>query len=222
MESFIFNNVSSDDLGLIIKEMPPIVRASKNIESIKVNGRNGNVHIDNGTYESYNITINCIINNLAKLDQNKSVLQGAGELQLSTVPGRTFKAMIKNQIDFSKYLMVLREFPLQLELEPFSFGAEETTNYTSSGTLTVSGNIETPPTLTITGTGILTINNTSLEVLATGITIDCDLMECTKNNINMNSSVVLDKFPTLNPGNNTITLGTGISKVVIKHRERWL
>ena len=223
MESFIFNNVSSDDLGLIIKEMPPIVRASKNIESIKVNGRNGNVHIDNGTYESYNITINCIINDLNKLDQNKSALQGIGELELSTVPGRIFKAMIKNQIDFSKYLRVLREFPLQLEIEPISYGKTlRGVETDESQTIIVDGNIDTYPTITIYGTGILTINNTPIEVLTSGITIDCKLMECTKDDLNMNAFVVLDEFPKLSPGNNTITLGTGITYVSIMYHEGWL
>ena len=222
MESFIFNNVSSDDLGLIIKEMPPIVRPSKNIESIKVNGRNGNLHIDNGTYDSYNITISCIINDLTKLDQNKNILQGTGDLQLSTVPGRTFKATIKNQIDFSKYLRVLREFPLQLEIEPISYGSETTVNYSTNATLTISGNVDTYPTIVVYGTGTITINNVSVEVLETGITINCDLMEYVKNNINKNSCVILDEFPKLSPGNNSITLNSGITSISISYKEGWL
>jgi phage-related protein len=70
--------------------------------------------------------------------------------------------------------------------------------------------------------GILTINNTSIEVLETGITINCEAMECTKNNLNMNASVILDDFPKLSPGSNTITLGTGITDVSIRYYERWL
>ena len=223
MESFTFNGVNSSTLGLIIKEMPPIIRAAKSIESIKVNGRNDYVHIDNGTYEPYSITINCIIDDLTKLDQNKSVLQGVGDLQLSTVPDRKFKATIKNQISFSKYLRVLREFPLQLELEPISYGATlRGTETSESQTLIIGGNVETPPTITIYGTGTLTINNTPIEVLTSGITIDCKLMECTKDDLNMNAFVVLDEFPKLHPGNNTITLGTGVTYVSIMYHEGWL
>lgn len=222
MESFVFNNVSSNDLGLIIKEMPPIVRPAKSIESIKVNGRNGNLHIDNGTYDSYNITISCIINDLTKLDQNKNILQGTGDLQLSTVPGRTFKATIKNQIDFSKYLRVLREFPLQLEIDPISYGETTTVSYSANATLNISGNVDTYPTITVYGTGTITINNVSVEVLTTGIVIDCKLMECIKNTTNINAYVVLDEFPKLSPGNNTIVLGTGITMVTISYNEGWL
>ena len=56
---FIFNGINSKDLGIVIKEMPPITKSEKNIESISVTGRNGNLHIDNGTYNSkkYKITV---------------------------------------------------------------------------------------------------------------------------------------------------------------------
>lgn len=222
MENFVFNNVSSDDLGLIIKEMPPIVRAAKNIESIEVNGRNGSLHIDNGTYKSTNITISCIVKDLTKIDNIKNILQGTGNLQLSTVRGRTFKATIMNQIDFTKYLRTLREFPLQLELEPFSYSEEKNISFTTDSNFNISGNVETYPIINITGTGTITLNNISIEVLSSEIIIDCEFMECTKNNLNMNSLVVLDEFPKLVPGNNTLSIGTGISMVVISYKERWL
>ena len=31
METFKFKNVNSNDLGIIVKEMPPIIRAERNI-----------------------------------------------------------------------------------------------------------------------------------------------------------------------------------------------
>lgn len=222
MESFTFNGVSSNDLGLIIKEMPPIVRAARDIESIKVNGRNGYLHIDNGTYEPIDITISCIVEDLTKIDLIKSTLQGTGDLTLSTVIGRTFIATIKNQIDLSKYLRVLREFPLQLELDPISYGSEVTVSYSASSTLTIGGNVETKPTLIVYGVGIVTINNVPFEVLTSGITIDCDLMECIKDDLNMNAFVVLSEFPILNPGDNIIELGQGISMITISYKEGWL
>lgn len=222
MEKFIFNDISSDDLGLIIKEMPPITKAAKNIESIKVNGRNGNLHIDNGTYDSVDITIECIVKDLSKIDMIKRTLEGTGSLKLSTVPDRTFTATIKNQIDFTKYLMVLREFPLQLELQPFSFSDSKTLSYSESTTFTIDGNVKTYPIINVDGIGIITINNVSVEVLETDITIDCDLMNCTNNGIEKNNMVILDDFPCLNPGENNLTLGTGITNVEIEYAERWL
>lgn len=222
MENFIFNGISSEELGIIIKKMPPIIKPAKNIETIKVNGRNGNLHIDNGTYDSVNITIECVVKDLSKIDIIKSVLEGSGKLQLSTVPNRTFDATIKNQIDFSKYLTVLREFPLILELEPFSYSEVKELNYSESSSFLIGGNVKTYPVLSITGVGSFSINNVSVEVLETEITIDCDLMNCTNNNIDKNNMVILDDFPYLNPGENTLTLGNGIINVKIEYVERWL
>lgn len=222
MEKFIFNDISSDDLGLIIKEMPPITKAAKNIETIKVNGRNGNLHIDNGTYDSVDVTIECIVKDLSKIDIIKSTLEGTGKLELSTVPDRKFIATIKNQIDFAKYLMVLREFPLQLELEPFSFSESKTLNYNESASFTVGGNVKTFPIINVTGVGSISINNISIEVFETGITIDCDLMNCYTDGIDKNNMVILDDFPYLNPGENNLTFGSGITNVKIEYSERWL
>lgn len=228
MESFTFKGVSSSSLGLIIKEMPPIVRAEKNIESISVNGRNGNLHIDNGTYKSIDISIICVVNDLTKIDLIKSTLIGTGEVTLSTVPGRSYTATIKNQLSLSKYLSCLREFPLQLELDPFSYGSLITNTYTVINNnrefdFSVGGNVETYPTLTINGIGSISLNGTQIQVTETGITIDCELMECVKNNANKNSSVILTEFPKLKPGViNSLETGIGITSVVISYREKWL
>ncbi len=223
MEKFIFNGHDSEkDLGLIIKEMPPISKAAKDIETINVNGRNGSLHIDNGTYRSIDTTISCIIKDSSKIDLIKSCLDGTGELKLSTVPDRTFIATIKNQIDLSKYLSVLMEFPLQLELQPFSYGDSKNISYNESSSFFISGNVKTYPIITVSGTGILTINNISIEVLESDIVIDCDLMNCSNNGIDKNDMVIIDDFPFLNPGENTLNLGDGITNVDINYFERWL
>lgn len=223
MESFSFKNISSNTLGIVVKNMPLVPRAEKNIESVVVNGRNGNLHIDNGNYLSKNYTLECILTNKEHIDDICSLFQGTGKLILSKYPNRYFNATIKNQIDFKKYLNILNEFPLLIELDPIAYSTSEVTEtINSSGTITVGGNIEVNPKITITGTGTVTLNGYSLEVTETGITIDCELMECTKNSLSKNNKVTLDEFPKLSVGNNTITLGNGITSVEVKYRAGWL
>jgi phage-related protein len=223
LKNFTFNDINSDDLGLIIKNMPYVPTAERDIESITVNGRNGNLHIDNGTYRAINYTINCIISDISKLDLIKSTLCGMGTLKLSIYPDRFFNATIKNQVDFSKYLNVLNEFPLQLELYPFAYNdEEETLNFSSSSSFDIGGNISIKPVIVVTGVGKVTINNNSIEVFESDIAIDCDLMNCAKDGLNKNSQVDLEEFPVLLPSNNSIVLGTGITNVLIKYRKGWL
>lgn len=224
MESFTFKGYKSyDDLGIIVKNMPAIARAEKNIEEIKVNGRNGNLHIDNNTYNSKSYTIECILFDETKLDLIKSVFQGTGVLTLSTESNREYNATIKNQIDFSKYLTYLREFPLKFDVEPFSASKTlKTLEFTENSSFSVDGTAEVKPAIKITGTGTITLNNVQIQVTESDIEIDCDLMECIKNNINKSDKVNLLDFPSLIPGTNSLVLGTGVTKVTIMYKERWL
>lgn len=223
MEWFKINDVSSDTLGLVIQDIGPIPTALRNIESLSVNGKNGNLHIDNGNYLTKDITIKCIVIDKTKIDTLKATLQGVFSLERSVEEGRIYKAKIKNQIDFSKYLTDLKEFPIQLELDPIAYSKTTTSEtITANGTISVDGNVETPPTIVVTGTGTFTINGYSVACTEDGVTIDCDLMNCTKDSLNKNSTITLDKFPILSPGTNAITLGTGITKLVITYKAGWL
>lgn len=224
MHYFIFNNINSNELGIIVKNMPLIPLAEKDIESIKISGKNGNLHIDNGTYNSINYTIDCVISDISKIDNIKKAFNGTSKLILSKYNDRYFEATIKNQISFDKYLNVLQEFPLQFELQPISYSneLEEIRISSDINNLDIGGNAITNPIILVDGTGTFTINNVSVEILESGITIDCELMNCTKNNLNANDKVILDKFPTLNPTDNVITIESGINNIELKYRKRWL
>jgi phage-related protein len=223
MEWFSFNNIRSDSIDVIVKQMPSVPRAERNIESITVNGRNGNLHIDNKNYFARSYTIGCVLKNKAHIDDVCAYFVGVGNLILSKYPDRFFKATIKNQIDFSKYLTYLDEFPLQLELDPIAYSINETTETLSaSGNITVSGNTDVYPILTVTGTGTVTVNGYSVEVSETGITVDCDLQQCYKSGVAKNDKVTLDEFPHIKPGTNAIVFGSGITGLTIKYRAGWL
>lgn len=223
MESFIFKNINSNSLGIVVKEMPLIPRAEKNIETINISGRNKPLHIDNNNYLSRSYTISCVLKDKTYLDNISSLFVGSGKLELSKYPDRYFNATIKNQINFKSYLNYLNEFPLQFELDPISFSKTETTvEKTSSSTISVDGNVEVCPKITVTGTGTFSINGESVQVLETGITIDSDLMVCSNNSVAKNDKVILNNFPKLKPGTNTITIGEGITKLTIKYECGWL
>lgn len=224
MEYFIFKGTRSDELGIIVKEMPAISKSEKDIETIEVSGRNGAFHIDNGTYKTKKYKIKCVLKENTYLDQIKLLFEGTGKLELSTELGREYTATIQNQIDFSKYLTYLREFTLNFELDPISCSKTETAKTITENTSFVGGgNCNVNPKITIVGTGTVTLNNIPIVVTETGITIDCELMNCTKNNLNKNDKVNIDTdFPCIKPGTNTISLGEGITSVSIVYNEGWL
>lgn len=223
MEHFTFNDVTSESLDIIVKEMPLVPRSEKNIESININGRNGALHIDNKNYLSKDYTIKCVSKNKEFIDKICSTYIGTHKLTLSKYPGRYWNATIKNQIDFATYLNYLNEFPLQFELEPIAYSLEEKiVSLTSSETINVNGTAEIFPMLTVTGTGNIIINGYPVTILESGITIDCNLMQCYLALVSKNDMVELTKFPKLIPGLNEIVLGEGITNIEIRYREGWL
>ena len=156
MKSFTFNGKTSEQLGLVIKNMPPVPRAERDIESLAISGRTGNLHIDNKNWKAKSYTIECICKDLTKADLIKSTLWGTHQLTLSDYSDRYFIATIKNQIDFDTYLTYLQSFPLEMELQPIAYGNTEVTT-----------EIETEY---VTGEGTnITINNTGVAKLSVGL-----------------------------------------------------
>lgn len=228
MDYFIFNGTSSATYDIIVKKMPPITAPKRSIETISVDGRSGTLHIDNGTYEAYNITIECIITDLSKLNTIKGWLTGIGTIEFSNNLNVVYDCVVKNQIDFSKYLTVLREFPLQLELQPIGKDKTETTvtKTTSPTTFTVGGTICVSPKLEIKGTGeaTITLNGTTFTISDldnTATIVDCDLMNVTKSSSQANDQFV-GPFPSLIVGTNSISWTGTVSEVKIKYRSGWL
>ena len=224
MEWFKFNDVKSDDLEIVVKEMPPVTIAPRDIESIKVTGSDRQLHIDKGSYSAYEMTISIILMDSTKLDQIKKTYHGTGKLILSTQPDRYFNATVMNQVDFSKYYSVLREAPLQFEVDPIAFSNQKKTFVAENSTeMTVDGTAHTFPVIKVTGTGSFAINHNSVIVNESGVTIDCKNMTVTNNGVNKADKVELVNmdFPYLIPGQNPITM-TGITKLEIEYEEGWL
>jgi phage-related protein len=96
-------------------------------------------------------------------------------------------------------------------------------------TLTASGSIYNPtlfpsrPLLRVYGTGILGIGSQSITLLSgigSWVEIDCEIMEAYQGTVSKNAYIQLSsyKFPELVPGANNISLGSGITRVVITPR----
>ncbi|MGX6992143.1 hypothetical protein ACWN8M_11005 [Pseudolactococcus reticulitermitis] len=98
-------------------------------------------------------------------------------------------------------------------------------NRTSSGVVTNSGGVYSLPRIKVFGTGTrtLTINGKPivLNLLQDYLILDSDLKECYYGDIAQNNYMTGD-FPIFNIGNNQVTLGTGITKIEIEPRWRYL
>lgn len=228
MKTFKFNNISSDTYNIVVKEMPTFNLPKRDIEIVKIDGRNGNLYIDNETYNSYSITIECILMDLTKINDIKAWLTGIGTIEFSDNPGIYYDCIIKNQIPFEKYLTYLKEFPIQLELNPIGKSTDLTTETktVTPATFTVGGNINIKPILEIKGSGTGVFNLNGKEFTVNSLTsiatiIDCDLMNTTKDGVNSNN-LYIGNYPNLVVGTNNLTWTGDVSEVKIKYRAGWL
>lgn len=226
MEYFIFNGIKSTDMNIVIKNLPPITRANQRINTIQLEGRSGTLHEIEDKFDSYNIQIECILMPNTDIDEIKKWLIGQSNLILSSNPNVKHVATIVNRIDFSKYLTFLKEFPLELEIQPIAYGLEEKDiiiDVNEEKVHSVSGNYKTYPLIKVIGNGSITCNGNTLIIENNDeyIYIDCELMNAYFNNENKNSNVNgLENPIFLNPGENTIT--TINVSATITYREAWL
>lgn len=94
--------------------------------------------------------------------------------------------------------------------------------FTEDGDISNTTMFDAKPLLRIYGTGTVGINDESITVTQADeyTDIDCDLMDAFKGTVNKNAYVEVTgiDFPSLVPGQNNISLGTGITRVDITPR----
>ena len=106
--------------------------------------------------------------------------------------------------------------------ERFLNSGDTVVSLTADGTITNPTSYESKPLLRIYGAGTTYIGSQSIVISSADVytDIDCDAMLCYKGTANKGTLVSFSNnaFPTLKAGTNTITLGTGITKIEITPR----
>lgn len=227
----LWNNIDFASKGIIAERVPTIAKGKKNITTYQVEGRDGFLAVDSGTYQPWVLTIPChFATNTADFDEIKAFLDGFGTLSFDGV--REYTAIVDAQIDFEKVKQAnFRRFPVQFLVNPIAEKITATTESISSSpyTLTIAdATAEMRPTLTIEGSGdcSFTFNNSTfyLNDLDNTLTytLDCKNKVITDNNGNNCASQMLYDFPTLKPGNNTIEYTGTVSAFSVTYKEAFL
>lgn len=227
----LWNNIDFSSKGIIAERVPTIAKGKKNITTYQVEGRDGFLAVDSGTYQPWVLTIPChFATDTADFDDIKAFLDGFGTLSFDGV--REYTAIVDSQIDFEKVKQAnFRRFPVQFLVNPIAEKITATTASISSTpyTLTIAdATAEMRPTLTIEGTGdcSFTFNNSTfyLNDLDSTLTytLDCKNKVITDNNGNNCASQMLYDFPSLKPGNNTIEYTGTVSAFSVTYKEAFL
>jgi phage-related protein len=230
MNFFVLDNTfNSRSEGLRTTALPIIPTSQRIVNNIPVDGREGTLTNLRG-WEDLPIRImtGLIGKNLYNRFRNMLPhIQNAKTLYFSGDSDVYFKVKSTRVDVLERRLQSLYEFSILFNCLPFRYIRNvPPITLTASGTVVNIGTVFSRPKITVYGTGsgrTLTINGRQivLNILQGSLTVDSELMNCHFGNVAQNTQMQGD-FPVLEVGLNTITLGTGITSVVIEPRWRHL
>lgn len=225
-----FGNVDSRNYGLKIFPLNidggPVIE----YENMPIPGRSGDLLIPNKRMSNIEHSYTAVIfenteTNLMNFRNALSQYRGYCRLEDSLHNNEYYMAVYKGGIDPIITIergMAKMEVIFERKPQRYLKSGEATIDYTESGTITNPTSFESQPLIRVYGTGILGIGNRSISINNADVytDIDCLIMEAYKGTVSCNPNIHIDgvDYPVLTPGNNGITLGSGITKVSITPR----
>ena len=224
-ENYKWKGVSFNSKGIIIEKTPIPNKPNHSYTQYTIPGRSGYLAIDNNTYDPITLSLECHLdtNNVEDINEIRAWLDGYGELQLDNE--KKYTGFISNSISFEK-IMNFRKFIIQFKLQPIAKAITATeVNALSLDTITADTYTTTYPTITITGTGDISLSINGIEFMiddADGTyVLDCDAKVITKNNINQ-SSIMSGEFPYIVDGDNSIVKSGTITALTIEYYKTFI
>ena len=222
---FIFNNISSQDMEVIIEEEEQFLgKASQRYSKTEIEGKNGALFEEQG-YTVIERPMKVQILNIKKLDKLLAWLNGVGILEYK---GRITIARFYNEIDPIRTANI-KVAEVTFIRDPF-WNKKIDEYVTVENVVMNEGTIYSEPIIKLERNTSDSIDITVNDVRFTYdfnndeyVEIDCEhqTVECEKNNRNRQIKIGY-KFPTIQPGENKIIIHSGDAKIKIKRKDRWL
>ena len=230
-KKLIFNNICSEELEIIVVEGPPEVLSEEEYEEISIEGRNGTVTINKGTFP--NIEKSFILTTI-NLDQDINLMIEKIKTWLFKIKDNKLLYAIPNRYNIVKKIVIEEDikttfeeygdFKVKFICEPFYYDLlEKNITVTQKQTnIYNNGDFASSPRVIIYGTGDfqITINDTTVQInnVAERVLLDSKLFLCLDKDKNNKSIDMIGNFPLLDKGKNTITWIGNITKLDIEPR----
>ena len=224
-----FNNIYANNIDVFVSQTPSIPLTTEQYEEIQIEGRNGKLIRNKGTYADKQISIKFKIvkareNYYYKLDKVIDWLTNIKDNRL--ILGRDDRCLLVKKVvlgDITRENNLYGEFTVNFICKPFWYSLNNVTKTITKNNTNIfcKGNIDAELILEIYGNGdiSITVNDTEMQLnIKEYAKIDSELMEITdKNNNNLINNI--GDFPTLSQGKNNIMFDGDITKIVITYRE---
>lgn len=228
MRDFLtFDGVNLEEYKCVISKAGFYQPPKRRYKTFKVEGRNGDLTMDSGDYDNIEIKFPAVIyedfnTNFPALKSFLYSNVGYRKLQTTFAPDEYRKAIFK-YIDsvvvspeglIGSCKLVFESMP-QRWIET----GDNPIEYTANGTIYNPTDYPSKPIIRVYGNGTVGVGSTSITLSSnTGYTdVDCEMMDSYYGSTNRNANVALvpNEYPVLAPGVTGISLGNGISKVIV-------
>ncbi|WP_459480238.1 phage tail protein [Clostridium saccharoperbutylacetonicum] len=214
---FIWNGISSDDMGVKVISLPPVSLSAENTKEITIEGRDGFLTEFKGySGETKKVEADYFGDDPYSIC---SWLRGNGEVTFSNEEGFYYKARISNQIPLEQIIKnQMYNFLIQFRCQPFKYfiSGRNKNIINSNGTILNNfGNHKALPIITIYGSGNITININGrafiLSNLYDSITIASEIEEV----LDGKGKLMEGDFPYFDPGKNIISWSGNVTKIEV-------
>lgn len=224
--NIIFDGISAISCGAIITENESFASPERDYSVVEIPGKNGELVIDNGRYKNVDIKVGMFFWDRRMLSAYKNKMLGKigyNRLEFSFNPDEFRIAKINGGA--YPEMCGIRERHGQLEItfsckpQRFLKSGEEPVEFTSSSTRALynPGGQPAKPLIRVYGSGTLGIGGSTVMIDEHGrdyLDIDCDIQDCFHETENLNKYMRGD-FPVLGEGTIGISLGDGITKIIV-------
>lgn len=228
LNHFTFNSHSTSEYGLLVTGRRIFNAPARRVEKYAVAGRNGDVLIEMGAFDNIIIQYDVAVTSSFATNATaiKNWLQSSnGYMRLTDTYDTTHYRMaaMYQSIEFTMTALNREgQATIEFDCKPqrFLLTGESTTTFNSSGSISNPSQMASKPLLRVYGTGNVTVAGTTFTVnsVNTYVDVDCEAQQCYKGTTNCNNNVTVNEFPTIPSGSQTITLGTGITKIIVTPR----
>lgn len=231
MNFFVFAGQSSLDHRMVVEYCPSYPAGQRSVTKATIPGRNGDEVQDDGTYanvvQPYEVWFNGqpfggFNAGAARVANWLLGPKGYQRLEDSYDPETYRMALFAGPMDMANWMLRRGRATLEFDCKPERWlKAGQIPVTVASGEVLYNAWRAAKPLLYVTGNGTLNIGTKSITISGTSgeVTIDCDVKDAWQglNNLNDNIEVANRDWPTLPPGETTVTY-SGLTSVKIVPR----
>lgn len=223
-----FNGRSSDDFRLIVQKYPDVILPTRKHEKVSVPGRNGDILIQEDAFENviqrYEIYISAEQTRLTPITHKIAewlCVKGYQKLEDSYFLDTFRLASFNGGLEISNILNRFGRATIEFDCKPqrfYKFG-DFFSDLTSGDKIKNPSPFTAKPLLIVSGSGAgtITVNDKTMSLTDSDVTIDCELMQAYKNGVSKNGTVS-GSFFELPEGESTISWTGGVTAIQIKPR----